>query len=83
MGLLFGITQGQVSGWMRQLTAVAGQLIPEGALVTEPEPLPDKLTPALAALVAGVKKAGIQPDKFAGGHGSTGDYAPLAALEGK
>jgi len=46
-------------------------------------PLPDKLTPALAALVAGVKKAGIQPDKFAGGHGSTADYAPLAALEGK
>ena len=46
-------------------------------------PLPEKLTPALAALVAGVKKAGIQPDKFAGGHGSTGDYAPLAALEGK
>ena len=46
-------------------------------------PLPDKLNPALAALVAGVKKAGIQPAKFAGGHGSTGDYAPLAALEGK
>jgi len=28
MGLLFGITQGQVSEWVRQLTAVAGQLIP-------------------------------------------------------
>jgi len=27
MGLLFGITQGQVSEWVRQLTAVAGQLI--------------------------------------------------------
>jgi len=46
-------------------------------------PLPDKLTPPLAALVAGVKKAGIAPTKFAGGHGSVGDYAPLAALEGK
>jgi glyoxylase-like metal-dependent hydrolase (beta-lactamase superfamily II) len=46
-------------------------------------PLPDKLNPALAALIAGVKKAGIQPVKFAGGHGSTADYAPLAALEGK
>ena len=46
-------------------------------------PLPDKLTPPLAALVAGVKKAGIAPAKFAGGHGSVGDYAPLAALEGK
>jgi hypothetical protein len=28
MGLLFGITQGQVSDWVRQLTAVVGQLIP-------------------------------------------------------
>ena len=48
-----------------------------------PAPLPDKLNPAMAALVAGVKKAGIQPTKFAGGHGATADYAPLAALEGK
>jgi len=46
-------------------------------------PLPDKLNPNLAALVAGVKKAGISPVKFAGGHGSSADYAPLAALEGK
>ena len=43
-------------------------------------PLPDKLTPPLVALVAGVKKAGISPVKFAGGHGSVADYAPLAAL---
>jgi hypothetical protein len=28
MGLLFGITQGQVSEWVRQLTAIAGQLLP-------------------------------------------------------
>jgi glyoxylase-like metal-dependent hydrolase (beta-lactamase superfamily II) len=46
-------------------------------------PLPEKLTPALASLVAGVKKAGITPQKFAGGHGGVADYAPLAALEGK
>jgi hypothetical protein len=46
-------------------------------------PLPDKLNPPLAALVAGVKKAGIAPARFAGGHGGVGDYAPLAALEGK
>jgi len=39
--------------------------------------------PNLAALVAGVKKAGITVEKFAGGHGATADYAPLAALEGK
>jgi glyoxylase-like metal-dependent hydrolase (beta-lactamase superfamily II) len=46
-------------------------------------PLPEKLTPPLAALVAGVKKAGITPQRFAGGHGSVADWAPLAALEGK
>jgi glyoxylase-like metal-dependent hydrolase (beta-lactamase superfamily II) len=46
-------------------------------------PLPDKLSPDLAALVAGVKRAGISPQRFAGGHGSVADYAPLAALEGK
>jgi len=46
-------------------------------------PMPDKLNPNMAALVAGVKKAGITPQKFAGGHGSVADYAPLAALEGK
>ena len=43
-------------------------------------PLPDKITPPLAALVDGVKKAGIAPTKFAGGHGSVADYAPLATL---
>jgi glyoxylase-like metal-dependent hydrolase (beta-lactamase superfamily II) len=46
-------------------------------------PLPNKLNPALAALVAGVKRAGISPQRFAGGHGGVADYAPLAALEGK
>ena len=46
-------------------------------------PLPDKLNPAMAALVAGVKRAGISPQRFAGGHGGVADYAPLAALAGK
>ena len=46
-------------------------------------PLPEKLTPGMAAIVATVKKAGISPAKFAGGHGATADYAPMAALEGK
>jgi len=46
-------------------------------------PLPDRLNPDLASVVAGIKKAGIAPVKFAGGHGGTADYAPLAALEGK
>jgi len=45
-------------------------------------PLPEKITPPLAAVVNAVKKAGIAPLKFAGGHGSTSDYAPLAALAG-
>jgi glyoxylase-like metal-dependent hydrolase (beta-lactamase superfamily II) len=47
------------------------------------DPLPEKLNPNQAALVAGLKKAGLNPAKFAAGHGSTGEYAPLAALEGK
>jgi glyoxylase-like metal-dependent hydrolase (beta-lactamase superfamily II) len=42
--------------------------------------LGDKLTPNQAALVAAVKKAGIDPARFAGGHGTVADYAPLAAL---
>ena len=46
-------------------------------------PLPDKLNPGLAAVIAGVKKAGIQPLRFAGGHGSVADYATLTALEGR
>ncbi len=45
-------------------------------------PLPPKLNPALASVVNGVKKAGIQPLMVAGGHGSTAPYAPLAALAG-
>jgi glyoxylase-like metal-dependent hydrolase (beta-lactamase superfamily II) len=47
------------------------------------DPLPPKINPVLAAVVNGVKKAGITPARFAGGHGGVGDYAPLAALAGK
>jgi glyoxylase-like metal-dependent hydrolase (beta-lactamase superfamily II) len=46
-------------------------------------PLPARPTPPLAAIIAGVKKYEITPTRFAGGHGSVADYAPLAALEGK
>jgi hypothetical protein len=42
--------------------------------------LGDKPTPGQAALVAGVRKAGIAPVRFAGGHGTVAEYAPLAAL---
>jgi len=45
------------------------------------DPLPEKLNPNQAALVAGLKKAGLTPAKFAAAHGSTGEYATLAALE--
>jgi glyoxylase-like metal-dependent hydrolase (beta-lactamase superfamily II) len=46
-------------------------------------PLPEKLPRPPAALVSGVKRAGIWPRKIAGGHGSVADYPPLAALEGR
>jgi glyoxylase-like metal-dependent hydrolase (beta-lactamase superfamily II) len=45
-------------------------------------PLPSNINPGLAAVVNTVKKAGIQPLTFAGGHGSTMPYALLAALAG-
>jgi glyoxylase-like metal-dependent hydrolase (beta-lactamase superfamily II) len=45
-------------------------------------PLPAKINPALASVVSGVRKAGIQPLTFAGGHGSTAPYALLVALAG-
>jgi glyoxylase-like metal-dependent hydrolase (beta-lactamase superfamily II) len=38
--------------------------------------------PGLVALVAGVKKAGIAPEKFAGGHGSVGSYPDLVKVVG-
>jgi glyoxylase-like metal-dependent hydrolase (beta-lactamase superfamily II) len=46
-------------------------------------PLPPRPNPALSAIIAGVKKYGLTPARFAGGHGGVADYAPLAALEGK
>jgi len=47
------------------------------------DPLPGKITSPLMAVFQAVRKAGIQPVRFAGGHGSSGDYAPLAGLAGK
>ena len=46
-------------------------------------PLPAKPNPGLVAVVNAVKKANIQPERFAGGHGSTADYASLARLAGQ
>ena len=45
-------------------------------------PLPSQINPSLAALVTATRRAGISPLLFAGGHGSTGEYAPLAGLAG-
>lgn len=41
--------------------------------------LGEKLSAGQAAVVAGVQKAGIAPERFAGGHGSVGSFADLAA----
>ncbi len=43
-------------------------------------PLPNQINPPLAALVNATRRAGISPLRFAGGHGSSGEYAPLAGL---
>jgi glyoxylase-like metal-dependent hydrolase (beta-lactamase superfamily II) len=41
------------------------------------DPLPAKATPPLMAVVNGVKKWNLDPERFAGGHGSIGAYSPL------
>src|SRR5918992_2244219 len=46
-------------------------------------PLPAKPNPGLASVVNTVKRAGLQPERFAGGHGSTSDYQSLARLAGE
>jgi glyoxylase-like metal-dependent hydrolase (beta-lactamase superfamily II) len=46
-------------------------------------PLPDKTNPALTSVVNTVKRAGIDPERFAGGHGSTAPYDGLAKLAGQ
>ncbi len=46
-------------------------------------PLPNPISSPLAAVVNAARRAGIQPLRFAGGHGSTADYAPLAGLAGQ
>ncbi len=45
-------------------------------------PLPRHISTPLAAIVTAVRRAGISPLRFAGGHGSTAEYAPLAGLAG-
>jgi glyoxylase-like metal-dependent hydrolase (beta-lactamase superfamily II) len=46
-------------------------------------PLPAKPNPGLVSVVNTVTRAGLQPERFAGGHGSTAEYASLARLAGQ
>jgi hypothetical protein len=46
-------------------------------------PLPPKPNPGLLSVVNTVKRAGITPERFAGGHGSTAPYDGLAKLAGQ
>ena len=39
-----------------------------------------RISTPLAAIVTAARRAGISPLLFAGGHGSTAEYAPLAGL---
>ena len=46
-------------------------------------PLPAKPNPGLASVVNTVKRAGLEPERFAGGHGTTDDYQRLVKLVGQ
>jgi glyoxylase-like metal-dependent hydrolase (beta-lactamase superfamily II) len=46
-------------------------------------PMPDKPNPALMSVVNTVKRAGIQPERFAGGHGSVAPYSTLTKVTGQ
>ena len=46
-------------------------------------PLPAKPNPGLASVVNTVKRAGLEPERFAGGHGSVADYRSLTLLVGQ
>jgi hypothetical protein len=41
-------------------------------------PIPAMPNPNMVSVVRAVEKAGIQPERFAGGHGGVGNYADLA-----
>lgn len=46
------------------------------------DPLPEKPTQGQIEVVKGVKRHGLTPDRFAAGHGTVGEYPPLAKLVG-
>ncbi|HYV65003.1 MAG TPA: MBL fold metallo-hydrolase [Myxococcales bacterium] len=67
-GMLIGYVADARLGWVTDLWN-AGR-----------DKLGDKPTPGQAALVAAVKRLSSTPERFAGGHGSVAEYAPLAKL---
>jgi glyoxylase-like metal-dependent hydrolase (beta-lactamase superfamily II) len=68
----------------------AGYLIPyvpdaKLGFVTDlwnPGPPVMNVNPNMVAVVRGIEKMGIQPERFAGGHGAVGNYADLARAVG-
>ena len=46
-------------------------------------PLPEKPNPALISVVRTVQRARIEPERFAGGHGSVAPYSTLTKLTGQ
>ena len=67
-GMLIGYVPDARLGWVADLWSPGR------------DKLGDKPTPGQAALVAAVKRLSSTPVRFAGGHGTTAEYAPLAAL---
>jgi len=80
-----------IEAYSLETSHAAGYIIPyipdaKTGFVTDlwnPGPMVAMPNPNMVAVVRGVEKAGIMPEKFAGGHGGIGDYAPLAAAVGK
>ncbi len=70
-GMMIGYVSDARIGWVTDLWAPGRDVIK------------DKLNAVQQAVADTVNQAGITPLKFAGGHGGTADYAPLAALAGK
>ena len=67
-GMLIGYLPGDRLGWVADLWSPGR------------DKLGDKPTPGQVALVVAVKRLSSTPERFAGGHGTVADYAPLAAL---
>ena len=81
----------EIEAFALENSHAAGYLIPyvpdaKLGFVTDlwnPGPPVMNVNPNMLAVVTGVQKMGIQPEKFAGGHGAVGNYADLVqAVQG-